>query len=122
VNGRAWLQDPLPLAFTRISMFKASAIAALDAAGIAWVNALDSGNNTYSATVACAADLGIRADIQGFAASGMQEVNDPGQRLPALPTYFVNLYVAEPAGTSSDAAFLDLAHMIEAQFGGVDQA
>jgi DNA-binding transcriptional LysR family regulator len=122
VNGRAWLQDPLPLAFTRISMFKASAIAALDAAGIAWVNALDSGNNTYSATVACAADLGIRADIQGFEASGMQEVNDPGQRLPALPTYFVNLYVAEPAGTSSDAAFLDLAHMIEAQFGGVDQA
>ena len=37
MNGRAWQQNPLPLAFTRISMFKASAISALDTAGISWV-------------------------------------------------------------------------------------
>lgn len=118
VNGRAWLQNPLPLAFTRISMFKASAIAALDAAGISWVNALDSGNNTYSATVACAADLGIRADIKGFKAPGMQEVADTENRLPRLPPYFVNLYVANPAGTANDAVIIELARLIEARFTG----
>lgn len=116
VQGRAWMQDPLPLAFTRISRFRSSAIAVLDDAGISWVNALDSGNNTYSATVACAADLGIRADIQGFKAPGMQEVADTDNRLPKLPTYFVNLYVTDSAGTANDAAILELARLIEREF------
>lgn len=120
LQGGAWRQDPLPLAFTRISMFKSSAIAALDSAGISWVNALDSGNNAYSATVACSADLGIRADIQGFTAPGMQAVEDTDNRLPTLPTYFVNLYVGDAAGTSNDAAILELARLIEEEFSGVN--
>jgi len=116
-QGRAWRQDPLPLAFTRISMFKSSAVGALDAAGIAWENALDSGNNTYSATVACVADLGIRADIAGFIAPGMVEVDDHENRLPPLPRYSVNLYVAETAGAGNEAIG-ELARLIEGEFVG----
>jgi len=100
-HGRAWRQNPLPLAFTRICVFRKPAIAALDAAGISWVDAVDSGNNYDSGAVACAADLGIRADIRGFKARGMAEVDDTENRLPKLPTYFVNLYTAESVGGQS---------------------
>ncbi len=116
IHGRAWRQEPLPLAFTRICMFRKPAIAALDTAGISWVNAIDSGNNSYSVAIACAADLAIRADIRGFKAPGMAEVSDTENRLPKLPAYFVNLYVAERAGSGNDKVIRELARLIETAF------
>jgi len=115
-HGRAWRQDPLPLAFTRICVFRKPAIAALDAAGISWVDAVDSGNNHDSGAVACAADLGIRADIRGFKARGMAEVDDTENRLPKLPTYFVNLYTAESVGGANDKVIQEFARLIEDAF------
>ena len=115
-HGRAWRQDPLPLAFTRICVFRKPAIAALDAAGISWVDAIDSGNNDDSGAVACAADLGIRADIRGFKARGMAEVDDTENRLPKLPTYFVNLYTAESVGGANDKVIQEFARLIEDAF------
>ena len=115
-HGRAWRQDPLPLAFTRICVFRKPAIAALDAAGISWVDAVDSGNNYDSGAVACAADLGIRADIRGFKARGMAEVDDTENRLPKLPTYFVNLYTAESVGGANDKVIQEFARLIEDAF------
>jgi len=115
-HGRAWRQDPLPLAFTRICVFRKPAIAALDAAGISWVDAVDSGNNYDSGAVACAADLGIRADIRGFKARGMAEVDDTESRLPKLPTYFVNLYTAESVGGANDKVIQEFARLIEDAF------
>ncbi len=116
VHGRAWRQEPLPLAFTRICMFRKPAIAALDAAGLSWVNAVDAGNNFDSGAIACAADLGIRADIRGFRAPGMAEVIDTENRLPKLPTYFVNLYTAERVGTSNDKVIQEFSRLIESAF------
>ena len=115
-HGRAWRQNPLPLAFTRICVFRKPAIAALDAAGISWVDAVDSGNNYDSGAVACAADLGIRADIRGFKARGMAEVDDTENRLPKLPTYFVNLYTAESVGGANDKVIQEFARLIEDAF------
>ncbi len=116
VDGNAWRQDPLPLAFTRICAFKKPAIAALDAAGISWVNAVDSGNNAHAASVACVADLGVRADIYGFKAPGLVEVIDTDNRLPKLPTYCVNLRIAERGGTGSDSVIQELARLIRVAF------
>ena len=115
-HGRAWRQDPLPLAFTRICVFRKPAIAALDAAGISWVDAVDSGNNHDSGAVACAADLGIRADIRGFKAPGMAEVIDTDNRLPRLPTYFVNLYAAQRVGAANDKVIQEFTRLIENAF------
>lgn len=116
IDGNAWRQDPLPLAFTRICAFKKPAIAALDEAGISWVNAVDSGNNSHAASVACVADLGVRADILGFKASGLAEVIDTESRLPKLPTYFVNLRIAEQVGAGNDTVIQELARLIRAAF------
>ena len=115
-NGRAWQQDPLPLTFTRICMFRKPAIAALDAAGISWVDAVDAGNNFDSGAIACAADLGIRADIRGFKAPGIAEVDDTEGRLPGLPTYFVNLYSTERQGTANDKVIQEFSLLIENAF------
>lgn len=115
-NGTAWCQDPLPLAFTRVCMFRKPATDALDAAGIAWVDAVDSGNNLDAGTIACAADIGIRADIRGFKAAGMDEIVDAENRLPALPTYFVNLYVAKPVGSGNDHVVSAFATLAEQAF------
>ncbi len=95
INGRAWLMDPVPLGFTESCMFLKPAIAALDEAGIRWVNAVGSGQNYDSGSIACAADLGIRADIAGFKAPGMEPVEDTTARLPKLPHYRLNMYVAD---------------------------
>ncbi len=115
-HGRAYRQDPLPLAFTRICAFKKPAIAALDAAGLPWTNAVDSGNNAYAAAIACTADLGVRADLRGFKAPGMAEINDAEHQLPKLPTYFVNLRVSERAGAGNDNVIQELARLIRTAF------
>ena len=113
VDGRAWKQEPLPLAFTKTCMFRQPAIRALDDAGIAWTDAIGAGCNYDSGSIACAADLGIRADIAGFRAQGMAPVEDSGERLPPLPTYCVVLYVAD--GPNSEMAEV-FARLIEAAF------
>lgn len=116
INGVAWRQNPLPLAFTRICMFRKPAIAALDAAGISWINAVDSGNNLESGTVSCAADLAIRADIRGFKSSGMEEVKDIDGRLPSLPAYCVNLYTAQRVAPTNDKVTQEFARLVENTF------
>ena len=116
VRGNGWRQDTLPLAFTRLCMFRKPAIESLDAAGISWVDAVDSGNNFDAGAIACAADIGIRADIRGFKPRGMAEVDDTDNRLPNLPTYFLNLYTAEPVGSSNDKVIQEFARLVEDAF------
>lgn len=116
INGIAWREDPLPLTFTRICMFRKPTIAALDSAGISWVDAVDSGNNLVAEALACVADLGVKADIRGFKAPGMEEVNDVDNRLPGLPNYFINLYTARGADAPNDKVIQDFAQLIETAF------
>lgn len=95
IDGRAWQQDPLPLAFSETCIFRKPAIEALDNAGIIWTDAVDTGKNFDSGFIACAADLGVRADIEGFRAPGMAPVANTTGRLPDLPRYRVNMYIAD---------------------------
>ena len=95
IDGRAWMQDPLPLGLTENCVFRKPVIAALDEAGIRWVDALGLGQNYDSGSVACAADLGIRADIDGFRPPGMGPVSDTFGRLPKLPRYRMNMYISD---------------------------
>lgn len=113
INGRAWMQDPLPIAFTQTCVFRKPAIAALDEAGIRWIDAVNSGANWDSGSIACSADLGIRADIKGFRPQGMEPVKDTLGKLPDLPKYCVNMYVAN--GPNQDIANV-FSRLIKAAF------
>lgn len=88
-----------------------------------WINAVGSGQNFDSGSIACAADLGIRADIDGFRAPGMEPVNDTSARLPKLPHYRLNMYVAD--GPNREIADV-FARLIRKSFadhnGDVDEA
>jgi len=96
IGGQAWTRDPLPIAFTLDCMFRQPAIDALEAEGIEWVDVLQSNNHSFdSGSIACAADLGIRADIAGFLAHGMEALESSGTRLPKLPHYQVNAYLTD---------------------------
>jgi len=95
IGGRAWMLDPLPLGFTESCVFRKPVISALDDAGIRWVDAVGLGQNYDSGSVACAADLGIRADIDGFLPPGMGPVSDTFGRLPKLPRYRMNMYISD---------------------------
>lgn len=110
INGRAWMLDPLPLGFTENCVFRKPVIAALDEAGIRWVDAVGSGQNYDAGSVACAADLGVRADIAGFRAPGMGPVNDTLARLPALPLYRVNMYISDGPNREVAEVFSRLIH------------
>lgn len=93
LNGSAWRQRPLRVAFCRQCIFRGEATAALDAAGIAWDMAVDSeSDRTIEATVS--ADLAVTVLLEGTEPSH-QELLDHGGSLPALPEQNINLYGAE---------------------------
>ncbi|WP_192966129.1 LysR family transcriptional regulator [Phycobacter azelaicus] len=92
-DGSAWRQRPLRLGFCRNCIFRASATAALDEAGIEWDMAVDSeSDRTVEATVS--ADLAIGVLLEGTQ-PGHQEVIDHGDLLPDLPVQQINLYGAD---------------------------
>jgi len=96
VGGQAWTRSPLPIVLPKTCMFRDTAIEALDDAGIEWVDVISRNDQSFaSCSVACAADLGIRADIEGFLAAGTEVIDSINSPLPALPRYQVNAYVAD---------------------------
>ena len=93
VDGSAWRQRPLRLGFCRNCIFRASATAALDEAGVEWDMAVDSeSDRTVEATVS--ADLAISVLLEGTQ-PGHQEIIDHGDLLPDLPVQQINLYGAD---------------------------
>lgn len=92
-DGSAWRQRPLRLGFCRNCIFRASATAALDEAGIEWDMAVDSeSDRTVEATVS--ADLAISVLLEGTQPAH-QEIIDHGDLLPDLPVQQINLYGAD---------------------------
>lgn len=93
VNGSVWRQQPLRLGFCRHCIFRTSATAALDKAGVAWETALDSDSDrTVEATVS--ADLAVGVLLEGTQPPH-QELIDHGGSLPELPVQHINLYGSE---------------------------
>ncbi|MFC3615448.1 LysR family transcriptional regulator [Lutimaribacter marinistellae] len=92
-DGSVWRQRPLRLGFCRQCIFRATAISALDAAGIEWEMAVDSeSDRSVEATVS--ADLAVGVLLEGTQPAH-QEIIDHDNSLPELPVQHINLYGAE---------------------------
>ena len=92
-GGKAWTKDPLSLASAKHCAFRPVAQAALDNAGIEWHAGVDT-DTDLGATMATAADLSIMAVLDGSYADHLEAVPHNG-KLPDLPEFSINLYVAE---------------------------
>ena len=89
-GGTAWRQRPLRLVFGRYCIFRAGAIAALEAAGIDWELAVETeSDRTIEATVS--ADLGINAMLEGMEPRHLEQI-DHGGALPELTMQKINMY------------------------------
>jgi len=92
-GGKAWTRDPVPFASARHCAFKPVAQAALENAGMDWHAGVDT-DTDLGATMATAADLSIMAVLEGSYDDRLEAVPHNG-KLPALPEFSINLYVAE---------------------------
>lgn len=93
-GGACWRRRPLRFASGNVCVFRATAIRALDSAGIEWELAVDTASDrTVEATVS--ADLGVMAMIEGTQPPHL-EVIDHGGALPDLGQQRINMYGAEP--------------------------
>lgn len=92
-GGSAWKQRPLRLAFGRFCIFRAGAIAALDAAGVDWEIAVETeSDRTIEATVS--ADLAVHTMIEGTEPRHLEQI-DHGGSLPDLGVQQINMYVTD---------------------------
>lgn len=106
-ESTAWKQRPLPIAFEEQCIFRQSIQRRLDAAGIDWVQAVDTSyTRTVEATVS--ADLAVHATLLGFNVPGTEAI-DHGNTLPDLKSYKINLYRSPAATGEAEAA---LAHFL----------
>jgi DNA-binding transcriptional LysR family regulator len=89
-GGSAWRLRPLRLVCGRHCIFRAGAIAALEAAGIVWELAVETeSDRTIEATVG--ADMGINAMIEGMVPRHLEQI-DHGGTLPELTLQKINMY------------------------------
>lgn len=89
-GGTAWRQRPLRLVFGRYCIFRAGAIAALEAAGIDWELAVETeSDRTIEATVS--ADLGINTMLEGMEPRHLEQI-EHGGALPELTMQKINMY------------------------------
>ena len=92
VDGIAWQQRPVRLAFVETCFFRPIAQNALSAAGIRWEVAI-SGESEQVADATIAADLSIAARMEGAVPAGM-EIIEAGNALPDLGQLSICLYDA----------------------------
>lgn len=94
VDGQAWRQRPLPLAFEYDHIFRLPVQAALTTAGIDWVMAVEAASSR-SIEASLSADLAVHAMVAGSEPKHLARINHGGA-LPELPGTMINLYMAAP--------------------------
>lgn len=93
IGGEAWTQRPLPIANSPHCAYTPVGLAALDKAGIEWVQTVsDGGSDTWR--VLAAADLGVTILPRGISHAGLKAI-EHGGALPPLPPTWLNAYVAD---------------------------
>lgn len=103
IGGQAWAQRPLPLANSPHCAYYPVGLAALDRAGIEWVQGVaDGGSDTWHVTAA--ADLGVTILPRGIAQAGLEPV-EHGGALPPLPPTWLNVYVTDGPARREAAEF-----------------
>jgi DNA-binding transcriptional LysR family regulator len=117
-GGAAWRSQPLKLAFENGCVFRIAAQRELDRAGMSWdMTVASDSTRTIEATVS--ADLAIHACLASCTSRVFEAVNHGG-RLPELPQFNINMYIAPGANNpmaSSLAGFVRAAYL-----GGMAQA
>lgn len=105
-DGQMWRQRPLRLALENACIFRGPALAALDAAGIAWEVGVEADSiRTVEATVS--ADLAVHAVIEGTESPYTAIISHNGA-LPTLPRIRINMYRSELSKSEPVAALMDL--------------
>jgi DNA-binding transcriptional LysR family regulator len=104
-DGLAWKKRPLPICFSRHCSFRPDATAALDAAGIGWVDAVAADDDLANDAMA-SADLGVRAEMACAIHSDRQIIDHAGQ-LPELPAFSIVLYADEQPGKPLNQTLVD---------------
>lgn len=92
-GGKAWTRDPVSFATAKHCAFRPVAQNALDDAGIEWRSSVET-ETDLGATMATAADLSIMALLEGSYDDRLEPIAHHG-KLPPLPDFSINLYVAE---------------------------
>ncbi|MCU0801666.1 MAG: LysR family transcriptional regulator [Rhodobacteraceae bacterium] len=105
-GGRASRQRPLPLAYEHQCLFRADVQAALDAAGIPWVMAVESAS-TRSVEASVMADLAVHTVLAGSMGTTLERIRHDGN-LPDLGRWQVNLYQGVAARRAPHRALADL--------------
>lgn len=105
-DGHMWKQRPLRLALENACIFRGPALAALDAAGIAWEVGVEADSiRTVEATVS--ADLAVHAVIEGTESPYTSIIPHNGA-LPTLPRIRINMYRSDLSKTEPVNALMDL--------------
>jgi DNA-binding transcriptional LysR family regulator len=104
-DGLAWKKRPLPICFSRHCSFRPVATAALDAAGIGWIDVVSTDDDLANDAMA-SADLGVRAEMACAIHSDRQIINHAGQ-LPELPAFSIVLYADEQPGKPLNQTLVD---------------
>ena len=94
-GGTAWQRRPLRLGFKDTCIFRPTAQAALDAAGLPW-DIATGGESEQAVEATVAADLAVTARLLGSIPDGTGVI-DGGNQLPDLGEMKLALYRAEPA-------------------------
>lgn len=92
-GGTAWTRDPLPYAGSRHCIFRPCVIGALEEASIDWRAGGDV-ESDEGAIAAAAADLAVMTLLEGACNNRLEQINHGG-KLPELPEFAINLYVAQ---------------------------
>ena len=116
-DGRAWAERPLRLAFETECIFRATATAALDAAGIPWELAVTA-SSSRAVDASVSADLAIHAVIDGFDTPEMQPVPHDGA-LPEIGETGIMLHVAAGPGLAPVPARDRLVAIIRETYGAL---
>jgi len=105
-GGTSWRQRPLRLGSGRKCMFRAAGVRALERCGITWEMAVESeSDRTIEATVR--ADLAVALMLEGTEPPFLERIQHNGG-LPDLPSYSINLYVADLARGRAEEALVGL--------------
>ena len=92
-GGTAWTRDPLPYAGARHCAFRPCVIAALEESGIGWRAGGDV-ESDEGAIAATAADLSVMTLLEGASNDRLEPIKHGG-KLPDLPSFAINLYIAK---------------------------
>jgi len=91
-DGHSWKQRPLPLGFAKNCAFRAGVARALDAAGLAWFDQVNSENES-AINAMLSADFCVSARLKSSSVPD-SIILDAGQ-LPELPAYSIVLYYGD---------------------------